>query len=272
MVTHGNGPQVGQLLIQGERTADEVPAMPMDVLVAETQGWLGYLIAEALDREFAVRGMKERCAPLLMRVLVDPSDPAFKSPSKPVGPHFDPREGAKVGRERGWTMRTVEGPSGRPTVRRVVASPRPLKLIDLDAVRAALARGLVPVTVGGGGIPVALKDGVLRGAEGVIDKDIASGLLAAELKADRFLILTDVEKAAARFGRADQADIDRMTVTEARQWIAEREFRPGSMKTKVEGAVLYVERGGKEAVICHLESMKSALAGKTGTRIVPDRK
>jgi carbamate kinase len=272
VVTHGNGPQVGALLIQAERGASEVPAPPLDILVAETQGWLGYLIAEALDRELARRGREERCAPMLMRVLVDAKDPAFKDPSKPVGPHFDPKDGAKIGAERGWAMKRVAVASGKPTVRRVVASPRPLKLVDLEPVRAALARGLIPITVGGGGIPVALKDGALIGVEGVIDKDVASGLLAAELGADRLLILTDVEKVSSHFGRHDQADIDKMTVAEARQWIAEREFPPGSMRTKVEGAILYLERGGKEAVICHLDSTRRALAGKAGTRIVPDRK
>ena len=272
VVTHGNGPQVGALMIQAERAADEVPAPPLDILVAETQGWLGYLIAEALDRELVRRGRDERCAPLLMRVLVDAKDPAFKDPSKPVGPFYDPKQGAKVGAERGWVMKRVAASSGKAMVRRVVASPRPLKLIDLEAVRAALARGLVPITVGGGGVPVALKDGALVGVEGVIDKDVASGLLAAELGADRFLILTDVEKVASHFGRQDQADIDKVTVSEARQWIAEREFPPGSMRTKVEGAILYLERGGKEALICHLDSTRLALAGKAGTRIVPDKK
>jgi carbamate kinase len=272
VVTHGNGPQVGALMIQAERAADEVPAPPLDVLVAETQGWLGYLIAEALDRELVRRELDERCAPMLMRVLVDAKDPAFKDPSKPVGPFYDPKQGAKVGAERGWVMKHVAASSGKPMVRRVVASPRPLKLIDLEAVRAALARGLVPITVGGGGVPVALKDGALVGVEGVIDKDVASGLLAAELGADRFLILTDVEKVASHFGRKDQADIDKVTVSEARQWIAEREFPPGSMRTKVEGAILYLERGGKEALICHLDSTRRALAGKAGSRIVPDKK
>lgn len=272
VLTHGNGPQVGSLLIQAERAADEVAAAPLDVLVAKTQGWLGYLLAEALDRELESRGREERCAVLLMRVLVDARDPAFKNPSKPVGPHFDPPSGEKVGRERGWVMKRVAVSSGVPTMRRVVPSPRPLRLIDLEAVRALLKRGFIPITVGGGGIPVVLKDRALTGVEGVIDKDLASGLLAAELKADRFLVLTDIEKVASHFGKDDQADIDRMTVTEARQWIAEREFPPGSMRTKVEGAILYIERGGKEAVICHLDSVARAVAGKTGTRIVPDRR
>ena len=272
VVTHGNGPQVGSLMIQAERAASEFPPPPLDVLVAETQGWLGYLIAEALDRELVKREREERAAPLLMRVLVDPKDPAFKDPSKPVGPHYEPKEGMRIGAERGWTMKRVAVASGKPTVRRVVASPRPLKLVDLAIVKAALAKGLVPVTVGGGGVPVTLKDGVFEGVEGVIDKDVASGLLAADLGADRLVILTDVEKASSHFGKADQADIDRMTVTEARQWIAEREFPPGSMRTKVEGAILYLERGGKEAVICHLDSLRRALAGKTGTRIVADKR
>lgn len=272
VVTHGNGPQVGDLLILGERGANEVPPLPLDVLVAQTEGWLGYLIAEALDREFTRRGRDERCAALLMRVLVDANDPAFKQPSKPVGPHFDPKEGERIGKERGWVMARVATASGRPTVRRVVPSPRPLRLVDLDGVRALLARGLVPITAGGGGVPVIAKDGALRGVEGVVDKDLASGLLAAELKADRFVILTDVEKVSSEFGKRDQADIDRMTVSEARQWIAERQFPPGSMRTKVEGAIVYIERGGKEAVICHLGSLGRALAGKTGTRIVPDRR
>ncbi len=272
VLTHGNGPQVGSLLIQAERAADEVAPAPLDVLVAETQGWMGYLIAEALDRELESRGREERCAVVLMRVLVDARDPAFKDPSKPVGPHYDPASGERVGRERGWAMKRVAVASGKPTVRRVVPSPRPLKLVDLEAVRAVQKRGLIPITVGGGGIPVVLKDGALTGVEGVIDKDLASGLLAAELKADRFLVLTDVEKVASHFGKDDQADIDRMTVTEARQWIAEHEFPPGSMRTKVEGAILYIERGGKEALICHLDSVARALEAKTGTRIVPDRR
>jgi len=272
IVTHGNGPQAGSLLIQGERAADEVPPGPLDIIVAMTQGWLGYLIAEALDRELVRRGREERCAVVLMRVLVDPKDPAFRAPSKPVGPHFDLKTGERLARERRWVMKRVEVASGKPTMRRVVPSPRPLALLDMGPVRALLKAGNIPVTAGGGGIPVVTDDGAYRGVEGVIDKDLASGLLAAELKADIFLILTDVEKVASRFGTPHQADIDRMTIAEARQWIAERMFPPGSMKSKVEGAILYLERGGKEAIICHLKSVKRAVEGKTGTRIVADRR
>jgi len=271
VVTHGNGPQVGQLLIQQERARDEVPALPLDVLVALTEGWLGYLLAEALDRELEARGRDERCAPVLMRTLVDARDPAFARPTKPVGPHFAPKDAKRLARERGWTVREV-APTGRSrTWRRVVASPRPLALLDLPAVRALLAAGLVPVTVGGGGVPVARgPKGALRGVEGVVDKDLASGLLAAELGADCFLILTDVEKVASGYGTAGQANIDRMSASEARQWAAEGQFPPGSMKTKVEGALLYLGRGGKVAVVSHLDAATRALAGKTGTRIVPD--
>jgi carbamate kinase len=272
VVTHGNGPQVGQLLIQQERGAAEVPPMPLDVLVAETQGWLGYLLAEALDRQFEKRGLDERCAAVLMRTLVDPNDPAFLAPTKPVGPFFPLAEGRKVAKQRGWKMKEVTQASGKKALRRVVPSPRPLALLDVSPVRALLAQGLVPITVGGGGVPVARgKDGALHGVEGVIDKDLASALLAAELKADRFLILTDVEKVASRFGSGDQADIDTMTAHEARQWMAEKQFPAGSMKTKVEGALMFVEHGGREAVICHLDSLADALQGRTGTRIIADR-
>ncbi len=271
VVTHGNGPQVGQLLIQQERAHDEVPPLPLDVLVALTEGWLGYLLAEALDRELEARGLEERCAPVLMRALVDPRDPAFGKPTKPVGPHFTAAEAKALAKERGWTVRPVAPGRRSNTWRRVVPSPRPLELIDLPSVRALLAHGLVPVTVGCGGVPVARgPKGALRGVEGVIDKDLASGLLAAELKASCLLILTDVEKVASGYGTADQANIDRMSVSEARQWAAEGQFPPGSMKTKVEGAILYLERGGKLAVISHLDAAARALEGKTGTRIVPD--
>lgn len=271
VVTHGNGPQVGQLLIQQERAHDEVPPLPLDVLVALTEGWLGYLLAQALDQELEARGRKERCAPLLMRALVDPDDPAFGAPSKPVGPHFTPAEAKALKAERGWTMAPVAAARRSNTWRRVVPSPRPVELVDLPAVRAVLARGLIPVTVGGGGVPVARGGkGKLRGVEGVIDKDLASGLLAAELKADCLLILTDVEKVASGFGTDRQANIDRMSASEARQWAQEGQFPPGSMKTKVEGALLYLERGGKLAVVSHLDAATRALEGKTGTRIVPD--
>jgi carbamate kinase len=272
VVTHGNGPQVGQLLIQQEAAGGEVPPLPLDVLVAMTEGWLGYLLAEALDRELDARGRKERCAPVLMRALVDPRDPAFGKPTKPVGPHFTAKEAARLAKERGWTMREVASGRVSNTWRRVVPSPRPLALIDLPSVRALLAHGMVPVTVGGGGVPVARgPQGHLRGVEGVIDKDLASGLLAAELGAACFLILTDVEKVASGYGTPDQANIDRMSVSEARQWAAEGQFPPGSMKTKVEGAILYLERGGRLSVISHLDAAGRALEGKTGTRIVPDR-
>ncbi len=271
VVTHGNGPQVGQLLIQQERAGDEVPALPLDVLVALTEGWLGYLLAQALDRELEARGRKERCAPVLMRTLVSAKDPAFRTPTKPVGPHFPPAEARRLGKERGWTMREVASARRSNTWRRVVPSPRPLELLDLPAVRALSAQGLIPVTVGGGGIPVARGPrGVLRGVEGVVDKDLASGLLAAELGASCYLILTDVEKVASGYGTRGQANIDRMSVSEARQWIAEGQFPPGSMKTKVEGAILYLERGGRQAVVSHLDAATRALAGKTGTRIMPD--
>lgn len=271
VVTHGNGPQVGQLLIQQERARDEVPPLPLDVLVALTEGWLGYLLAQALDKELEARGRRERCAPLLMRALVDAADPAFGAPSKPVGPHFAPEEAQQLQKESGWTMRPVAAGRRSNTWRRVVPSPRPIELIDLAAVRAVLARGLIPVTVGGGGVPVARgPKGRLKGVEGVIDKDLASGLLAAELKAACLLILTDVEKVASGYGTARQANIDQMSVSEARQWASEGQFPPGSMKTKVEGAVLYLERGGRLAVVSHLDAATRALAGKTGTRIVPD--
>lgn len=271
VVTHGNGPQVGGLLIQQERASDEVPPLPLDVLVAMSEGWLGYLIAEALDRELEARGLPQRCAPVLTRTLVDPKDGAFARPTKPVGPHFTPAAAKRLAKERGWTMREVAPGRRSGTWRRVVPSPRPLALVDLPAVRALLAAGLVPVTVGGGGVPVARgPKGDLRGVEGVVDKDLASGLLAAELRADVFLILTDVENVASGYGTPDQASIERMSASEARQWAAEGQFPPGSMKTKVEGALLYLERGGKLAVISHLDAATKALAGKAGTWIVPD--
>ncbi len=264
VVTHGNGPQVGFILRRNELAAHEVHMTPMDIIVADTQGSIGYMLQQALDNEFRRRGMQKLAYTVVTQVLVDKGDPAFQHPTKPIGGFLTKEEAEKFAAE-GWPV--VED-AGRGW-RRVVPSPEPKAIVERPAIEQAVRNGWIVIATGGGGIPVVeTEDGSLQGVAAVIDKDKASSLLAREIRADLFLISTAVEKVAINFGKPNQKWLDRMTVEEAKRYIAEGHFAPGSMLPKVEACIRFLEAGGKEAIITNPENITRALRGETGTRIV----
>jgi carbamate kinase len=267
VITHGNGPQVGFILLRSEiaeKTAGLHP-VPLDSCGADTQGAIGYQIQQALHNEFRDRGIEKRAVTVVTQVLVDRNDPAFKNPSKPVGSFYSRQEIDEKVASEGWDV--VED-AGRGW-RRVVASPLPVRVIELDAISNLVATGFVVIAAGGGGIPVvADESGNLHGTAAVIDKDYASSLLATNLNANLFVISTAVEKVYINFNKPDQKGIDRMTADEARSFIDQGHFAKGSMLPKIKAAVAFIDQGGKEALITNPESLERALAGQTGTRIV----
>jgi carbamate kinase len=265
VVTHGNGPQVGFILRRSELSRHELHEVPLDSCGADTQGAIGYMFQRALHNEFKRRGLARQAATVVTQTLVDRHDPAFASPSKPIGSFMDAAEARQKMAEEGWSM--VED-AGRGW-RRVVASPKPQAILEQDAIEALLASGVVVIAVGGGGIPVMETDsGDLTGVEAVIDKDYASALLASDLPADVFVISTAVEKVALNYNRPDQRWLDRLTLAEAKQYLAEGHFHKGSMGPKIEAIISFLERGGQQAVITNPENLGRALAGETGTWIV----
>ncbi len=267
VITHGNGPQVGALLIQQEEGLRRgVPAQPLDVLNAMTQGQIGYMLQQALQDALRARGIRKPVITIVTQVLVRPDDPAFENPTKPVGPFYTPEEAGRLAREKGYAIRRVL-PSGEKPYRRVVPSPDPVGVVEGDAIRAMVEAGMVVVAAGGGGIPVVEKGGRLEGVEAVIDKDLAGEKLAEVVGADILLILTDVRKVKLNYGRPDERDIDAMSVEEARRYMAEGHFPPGSMGPKVEACVRFLEHGGELAIIAHLDEALEALEGRAGTRI-----
>jgi carbamate kinase len=266
VITHGNGPQVGFILRRSELAAHELHEVPLDVCGADTQGAIGYALQQNLQNDFARLGIDREVVTVITQTEVAADDPAFEHPTKPIGSYMD-EEQARARRERdGWSV--VED-AGRGW-RRVVPSPAPRRIVEEDVVRRLLREGVVVIAVGGGGIPVVADEkGELRGIAAVIDKDHASSLLARSLGAELFLISTSIERVALRFGTPEQAWIDRLTVGEARRYLAEGgHFATGSMAPKIEAAVAFVEATGGTALITDPENVERALAGETGTRIV----
>lgn len=269
VVTHGNGPQVGYILRRNELAAHEVHPTPLDVIGADTQGSIGYMLQQALRNELNSRGIDRPVVSVVTQVLVDRDDPGFQNPNKPIG-GFLTEEAARKFEEEGWQV--VED-SGRGW-RRVVASPIPLEVIEQDAIQTLTNAGDIVIAVGGGGIPVVQnRKGELRelsGVYAVIDKDRASALLAQEIGADLLLISTAVEKVALNFGKPDVKWLDRITLAEAKQYLEEgTHFAAGSMAPKIEAVVSFLENGGKEALITDPANIARALRGETGTFITP---
>jgi carbamate kinase len=267
-IGHGNGPQVGFILRRSEIAAkvEGMHEVPLDVCGADSQGAIGYALQQTLQNELYRRGVKKPVATVVTQVLVDKNDPAFKNPSKPIGSFMDETEAKHREKDMGWTV--VED-AGRGW-RRVVASPLPKEVVELDAVKTLIDAGTIVVTVGGGGIPVIdVGDHEYRGVAAVIDKDFASSLLARLINADLFLISTAVEKVAINFGKPDQTWLDKMTVAEAKRYLAEgTHFAKGSMAPKVQAIIWFLENGGKQALITNPENIGRALKGETGTWIV----
>lgn len=264
-VVHGNGPQVGRILLATETAKDVTPAMPFDVCGAMSQGYIGYHIQQRLKYELQQKGLDIPVATVLTQVVVDENDPAFQNPTKPIGPFFSEEEAKKLAEEKGYSVREDAGRGWR----RVVPSPIPKKIVEIDAVKRLWDTTIV-VTCGGGGIPVLEKeDGELEGIAAVIDKDYAAELLAEQINADMFIILTEVEKVAIYFNRPEQQNLEKMTVAEAKQYVAEGHFAPGSMLPKVRAAIKFAEAyPGKKAIITSLDKAVEALEGKAGTTVV----
>lgn len=267
VLTHGNGPQVGFILRRSELAMHELPPVPMHYAGADIQGAVGYMFVTALRNELVSRHNDAPVASIVTRVLVDPHDPAFASPSKPIGAQMDEARAQRLARELGWQ---VAEDSGRGW-RRVVASPRPKEILDLGAIRLLAENGYTIVGCGGGGIPVrTTSSGALEGVEAVIDKDLASSLLARNLGADLFVIITAVRRVALNFGAPDERVLERMTVANAREYLATGHFGRGSMAPKVEAVIEYVEESGRPGVITDAEHLVAAVDGSDGTMIVPD--
>lgn len=266
IIAHGNGPQVGRLLLATETAAGVTPALPLNVCIAMTQGYIGFHIQKGLSHALAARNRILPVVTLITQVVVDPADPAFHDPSKPIGPFYSEEEARRLMAERGWAMKEDAGRGWR----RVVASPLPQRIVEIHSIRE-LWDSTIVVTVGGGGIPVVERpDGSLEGVAAVIDKDMAAERLAEEVNADILLILTEVGHVALDWGRPTQRDLTRLTAAECRRHAADGQFAPGSMLPKIEAAIRFCESGpGRSTIIAALPDAVAALKGETGTTIVP---
>lgn len=267
VVTHGNGPQVGYILRRGEIAAKEgIHDVPLDLINADTQGSIGYMLQQGLDDALRRLGMNRTCATVVTQMRVDADDPAFQNPTKPIGGFMTEAEARKFEAE-GWQVMEDSGRGWR----RIVASPIPKSVIEINAIQALMLSGYVTIACGGGGIPVVRQaDGSLRGVYAVIDKDRASALLALTLRADLLMISTGVEKVAINFNKPNQQFLDRLTLAQARQYMAEGHFGIGSMLPKIEAAIDFVQNGGPKAIITGPDTLVPALRGETGTWVVPE--
>lgn len=264
VVTHGNGPQVGRILLQQEAAASVVSPMPLDVCGAESQGLIGYLLQVTIGDVFFERGMERPVATVLTLTRVREDDPAFRSPTKFVGPYYTAEQVQELEEQRGWVLR--EDPHGG--WRRVVPSPRPYSIVETPVVKRLVADGVIVIAGGGGGVPVIERGPRLIGTEGVVDKDLAAAILATEVEASTLLILTDVAKVQRGFGGPAAEDLDRITVDEAQAMLAAEEFGAGSMGPKVEAAIDFLGGGGTRVLIGDLDEAPAVLRGETGTAIV----
>lgn len=263
VVTHGNGPQVGFLMRRSELAADEIPTIPLEIAVADTQGAIGYMIQQALINAFHSRGISKPVVTVVTRVLVDKNDPAFKNPSKPIGSFMTQKKARDLAEKYGWSIVDDAGRGWR----RVVPSPKPQKILEEAAIHDLIDKSYAVVCVGGGGVPVIQKYGQYEGVSAVIDKDYASSLLAKELGADAFIVTTGVRKVAINFGKPNQRELDSMTVEEAEAFLKEGQFPSGSMGPKVEAVLNYLKNGKGEGFITSPEELLKAIVGEFGTRI-----
>ena len=268
LVVHGNGPQVGNILVQAEEASTKIPPPTLDVCVAQTEGSMGFMLQQAIRNRLESIGAGGEVATVLTEVEVDVNDPAFKRPTKPIGPFFTRYRAEALERDLGWTMREDSGRGWR----HVVPSPRPLHILNVNTISRMLESAAVVIAAGGGGIPVVRgRDGQWRGIEAVIDKDYASALLASELRADLFIVLTGVAKVAIDFGKPSQQNFDRMSIADAEKHLAEGQFPAGSMGPKIEAAVQFVRASGKQVLITDVEHLREAVEGKDGTVIAADK-
>jgi len=264
-MTHGNGPQVGAILLQNEQAKALVPPMPLDVCGAESQGMIGYMLEQSFNNVLKSKKIQKDIVTVLTRVEVSEKDPAFKNPTKPIGPFYTRFQAQELIREKGWIM--VED-SGRGW-RRVVPSPEPLKIVERDAILSLLEKGFIVISVGGGGIPVIRKDGILKGVEGVIDKDLGAATLARDINAKRLIILTAVDRVYLNYGKENQKGIDQAKLKEIEEYYKQGHFKPGSMGPKIQAAMKFLKEGGRDVLITSPEALKDAMDGKNGTWIYP---
>lgn len=267
VLSHGNGPVVGNILIRNDAAADRIPPMPLDICDADSQGGIGYMIVQCLENALAEEGIQREVTAVVTRVEVAKDDPAFGDPTKPIGPFYTEAEARRLAAERGWAVHEDAGRGWR----RVVPSPRPVSILELHGIRTLVDAGHIVIAAGGGGVPVVIHpDGSGEGVEAVVDKDRASAILASKLGMDALVIVTGVSHASLRFGRPDQEDLGCITASEAERYLEAGEFGEGSMKPKIESALAFLRDGGREVVITSPDELPEALAGRTGTRVVPD--
>lgn len=265
IIVHGNGPQVGNILLQMEAAANIIPPLPLDVCDAMTEGSMGYMLERALLNELRKQSIDKEVTTVLTQVVVDKEDKAFKNPTKPIGPFYNEFRAKKLKKENKWDM--VED-AGRG-FRRVVPSPKPIDIVPKQAIRALVERGIIVVAAGGGGIPVFINSlGYVEGVEAVIDKDFASSLISKEAGVDLFIILTGVDRVVKNFGKPDAIPLKKLDIVEAERMLEEGQFPPGSMGPKISAAIDYIKGGGREVLITSAEKLRSALIGRSGTRIV----
>lgn len=265
ILVHGNGPQVGRILIQNEVASSETPAMPFDVCGAMSQGMIGYHISQALQNELKKRNIKNPVSAIVTQMVVDKNDNGFKNPSKPVGVYYSLEDAKRLEKEKGWVVKEDAGRG----YRRVVASPTPIEIVEFESIERLVLSGHVVICSGGGGIPVIRNDnGFLEGVAAVIDKDKAADLVAKSIDADELVILTAVDKVSINFKKPNQKDLDSITVEEAKEYIKEGHFAPGSMLPKIEACIDFASsKKGREALIASLDKAFDSIAGKNGTRI-----
>ncbi len=265
IITHGNGPVVGNIVIRNEAARNSVPPMPLYICDADSEGGIGFMIQQTLYNGLHRIHKIKDVVTIVTQVVVDPLDPAFKNPSKPIGPFYTSGEARSL-EARGWAMRE----DSHRGFRRVVPSPRPKKVVEAAVIRSLAESGVIVIAAGGGGVPVQEnEDGTLKGVDAVIDKDLATSLLARETKAERFINLTQIEMVYLNFGKPDQKGIREMDLSDARRYMDAGEFAPGSMGPKIEAAIEFLENGGKDVIITSPEMIESAIKGEGGTRIYP---
>lgn len=263
VLTHGNGPIVGNIVLRNEALRDTIPPMPLGICVADSQGGIGYMIQQVLRNALRQEGVDKEVVTLVTQVRISPDDPALKNPTKPIGPFYTEEQAKTLREESGWDI--IE--DSKRGYRRIVPSPRPLEIIEENLVKRLLESGAIVVTVGGGGIPVVVDGDKLDGVEAVVDKDFATAVLARDLQADRMIIITSVKTVYKNFGKPDQEPLPLLTLDQARAMLAAGEFPPGSMGSKIEAAVNFVDATGRDAIISSPEDVLLAVEGKAGTRI-----
>ncbi len=265
-ITHGNGPQVGNALLRVEKTAQEIPALPLGVIVADTEGGMGYMIEQSLQNKLKKLGIERDVVTIVTQVIVDPDDPSIVNPTKFVGPFYNEKQAKKLSELFNWVIKEDPGRG----FRRVVPSPKPIKIVNSRIIKHLVDQGIIVIAAGGGGIPVYIEiDGTYEGIDGVIDKDLASAVLACDIKAQTLAILTGVDYVYLHYNKPNQQKLEKITVTEVKRYLNEGHFPAGSMGPKIESAIKFLESGGSEVIITSLQKAKEAFFGDFGTKIVP---